>query len=250
MSDFAVYPSLRGRVVFVTGGASGIGAAIVAAFHGQGSKVAFVDRDRAAGEALAVRLSGVRYAVCDVTEPGALERAIAEAAEALGPVGVLINNVADDTRHAAAATGAEAWRAALAVNLDPAFLASRAVHPGMKAAGGGAIVNLSSINALLGPPDMAAYVAAKGAINALTKALAREWGADGVRVNAISPGWVVTERQLALWLTPQAEAAWMQQVALQRRILPDDVGRLALFLASDDASAITGQNLVIDGGRT
>jgi NAD(P)-dependent dehydrogenase (short-subunit alcohol dehydrogenase family) len=249
-SDFAVYPSLRGRAVFVTGGASGIGAAIVAAFHGQGSKVAFVDRDRAAGETLAARLPGVRFTVCDVTEPGALEHAIAETAAGLGPVGVLINNVADDTRHAADATDGMAWRAALAVNLDPAFLASRAVHAGMKAAGGGAIVNLSSINALLGPPDMAAYVAAKGAINALTKALAREWGGDAVRVNAISPGWVVTERQLALWLSPQAEAAWMEQVALQRRILPDDVARLALFLASDDAGAITGQNLVIDGGRT
>jgi NAD(P)-dependent dehydrogenase (short-subunit alcohol dehydrogenase family) len=163
---------------------------------------------------------------------------------------VLVNNVANDTRHAAAETDAQAWRAHLAVNLDPAFLAARAVQPGMKAAGGGVILNLSSINALLGPAGMPAYVAAKGAVNALTKALAREWGPDNIRVNAISPGWVVTERQLALWLTPEAEAAWMEQVALKARIQPSDIADLALFLASDQARRITGQNHVIDGGRT
>jgi len=124
------------------------------------------------------------------------------------------------------------------------------VHGGMKAGGGGVILNLSSINALLGPAGMPAYVAAKGAVNALTKALSREWGEYNIRVNAISPGWVVTERQLALWLTPEAEADWMKQVALQKRIQPKDVAALALFLASDEAAMITGQNLVIDGGRT
>jgi NAD(P)-dependent dehydrogenase (short-subunit alcohol dehydrogenase family) len=250
MNPFAVYPSLAGKVVFVTGGASGIGAALVEAFHGQQARVAFIDRAQAQGEALAARLAGSWFQACDVTDPPALEAAVAAAAAALGPIGVLVNNVADDTRHTAEATDAAAWRAALAVNLDPAFLAARAVHPGMKAAAGGVILNLGSINALLGPAGMAAYVAAKGAVNALTKALAREWGPDGVRVNAISPGWVVTERQLALWLTPEAEASWMEQVALKRRILPGDVARLALFLASDDAGAITGQNLVVDGGRT
>jgi NAD(P)-dependent dehydrogenase (short-subunit alcohol dehydrogenase family) len=246
----ATYPSLEWKTVFVTGGATGIGAALVEAFHGQGAKVAFIDRDRAAGEALAARLAGSWFETCDVTDAAALQTAIADAAHAVGPITVLINNVADDSRHLAAETDAAAWRAGLAVNLDPTFLAARAVQPGMKAAGGGAIVNFSSINALLGPGGMPAYVAAKGAVNALTKALAREWGTDNIRVNAISPGWVVTERQLALWLTPEAEAAWMEQVALKRRILPADVAALALFLASDEARAITGQNLVIDGGRT
>jgi NAD(P)-dependent dehydrogenase (short-subunit alcohol dehydrogenase family) len=246
----ATYPSLNGKTVFVTGGASGIGAALVEAFHGQGARVAFVDRDRAAGEALAARLADVRFEACDVTDSDALAAAIAAAAKALGPITILINNVADDTRHVAGDTDAAGWRARLAVNLDPTFLAATAVRGGMAAAGGGVILNLSSINALLGPAGMPAYVAAKGAVNALTKALAREWGPDGIRVNAISPGWVVTERQLELWLTPEAEAAWMEQVALKRRILPKDVAALALFLASDEASAITGQNLVIDGGRT
>jgi len=246
----AVYPDLAGRVVFITGGATGIGAALVEAFHGQGGAVAFIDIAEAEGQALAQRLPGAWFRTCDVTDPAALEAAIEAARAELGPIGVLVNNVADDTRHSPAETDASAWRAALAVNLDPAYLASRAAAPGMKGAGGGSIINVSSINALLGPAGMPAYVAAKGAVNALTKALAREWGGDGVRVNAISPGWVATERQLRLWLTPEAEAEWTSQLALKRRIQPAEVARLALFLASGESSAITGQNFVIDGGRT
>ena len=247
---FATYPSLVGRVVFITGGATGIGAAIVEAFHAQGARVAFVDLQDAAGRALAAKLPGTWFRQCDVTDADNLCAAIADAAAALGPIGVLINNVADDTRHVAAETAPEAWRRALAVNLDPAFIAATAVRPMLQAQGGGSIINLSSINALLGPSGMPAYVAAKGAINALTKALAREWGADGIRVNALSPGWVVTERQLALWLTPQAEAAWSDQVALKPRLLPEDIARAALFLAADDSRMMTGQNLVVDAGRT
>jgi NAD(P)-dependent dehydrogenase (short-subunit alcohol dehydrogenase family) len=247
---YADYPSLKGKVVFITGGASGIGAAFVEAFHAQGARVAFVDLDVDAGEALAARLDGARFQRCDVTDALALQGVIEAAAEGLGPVQVLINNVANDTRRPADQTSPQQWRAALAVNLDPAFIAATTVHPMMREAGAGVIINLSSINPLLGLPGMSGYVAAKGAVNALTKALAREWGADGIRVNAISPGWVVTERQLRLWLTPEAEAEWMRQVAIKRRIMPEDVARLALFLASDDSAMITGQNLVIDAGRT
>ena len=246
----AAYPSLSGRTVFVTGGASGIGEAFVRAFHGQGSKVAFVDLQADVGEALAHALPGAWFRRCDVTDADALQAAVTEAGAALGPITVLINNVANDTRHAAAETSPEAWRRSLAVNLDPAFIAAVAVRPMMAGTGGGSIVNVSSINALLGPPELAAYVAAKGAINALSKSLAREWGADNIRVNALSPGWVVTKRQLELWLTPEAEAEWMEQVALQTRIMPQDIADLALFLAADDSRMITGQNLVIDGGRT
>lgn len=250
MDGFARYPSLAGRVVFITGGATGIGAALVEAFHDQGAKVAFADLNAAATAALATRLPGVWAGVGDLSDPAKLEQAIAMAGEALGPITILINNVANDTRHSPEATDAAVWRASLAVNLDPVFVAARAVQPGMAAAGGGAIVNFSSITALLGPPDLPAYVAAKGAILALTKSLANAWGGHNIRVNAITPGWIVTERQLALWLTPEAEAAWMAQTALQTRILPEDVARLALFLAADDSRAITGQNHVIDGGRT
>jgi NAD(P)-dependent dehydrogenase (short-subunit alcohol dehydrogenase family) len=247
----ATYPSLAGRVVFVTGGASGIGAAIVRAFHGQGASVGFLDRSEAAGHALAADLGErVWFGACDVTDAAALTASLDAAAAALGPITILINNVADDTRGDAEATSAADWRANLAVNLDPVFIAAAAVLPGMRAAGGGAIVNLGSINARLGPPRLAAYVAAKGAVVALTKSLAREWGPFGVRVNALSPGWVATERQLALWLTPEAEADWSRQVALQGRIVPEDIARAALFLASDEARMITGQDLAVDAGRT
>jgi prepilin-type processing-associated H-X9-DG protein len=246
----ASYPDLNGRTVFVTGGASGIGACFVERFHGQGCNVAFVDLQADAGAALAGKL-GERawFRPCDVTNATALQAAIVDAAEALGPVTVLINNVANDTRHEAAETSVEAWRKGLAVNLDPAFVASTAAYPMMKAAGGGSIVNVSSINALWGPAHMATYVAAKGAINSLSKGLAREWGPDKVRVNALSPGWVITERQLELWLTPEAEAQWREQVALKDRLHPDDIADAALFLASDSARMITGQNLVVDAGR-
>jgi NAD(P)-dependent dehydrogenase (short-subunit alcohol dehydrogenase family) len=247
---FATYPSLNHRVVFITGGASGIGASFVREFHDQGAEVAFVDLQDDAGRALADELGETWFRRCDVTDAAALQGAIRDAAEALGPITILINNVANDTRMSAADMTPETWRKSLAVNLDPAFLAATAVYPMMKAAGGGSIVNVSSINALLGPADLAAYSAAKGAINAMSKSLAREWGPDNVRVNALSPGWVVTPRQLELWLTPEAEADWKKQVALQQRIQPEDVARLALFLAADDSQMITGQNLVIDAGRT
>ena len=244
---FATYPSLKDKVVFITGGGSGIGATLVEEFHAQGARVAFVshkdDRD------LSGRL-GVWFEAGDVTDVDWFETAIGRASGALGAIDVLINNVANDTRHRAADTDAAAWRKALAVNLDAAFLAARAVYPGMKAKGAGAIVNISSINALLGPEEMVAYVTAKGGINAMTKALAREWGPDGVRVNTLSPGWIITQRQLELWLTPEAEEAWMKLVAIKDRIWPTDVAQLAMFLSADDSAKITGQNFVIDGGRT
>lgn len=247
---YAAYPSLKDRVVFVTGGAAGIGASFVEHFHAQGAKVAFVDRQGQTGDALSARLEGSWFRACDVTDSPALTMAICDAAKALGAITVLINNVADDTRHAAEETTPEAWRQGLAVNLDPVFAAATKVYPMMRDAGGGSIVNVSSINALWGPPGMATYVAAKGAINSLTKGLAREWGPDRIRVNALSPGWVATPRQLELWLTPEAEAEWVKQVALKDRILPEDIARAALFLASDDSRMMTGQNLIVDAGRT
>jgi NAD(P)-dependent dehydrogenase (short-subunit alcohol dehydrogenase family) len=243
----ASYPSLKDKVVFITGGGSGIGACFVEKFHEQGAKVAFVSRDDETN--LAGRL-GVWFEACDVTDAPVFQKSLANAAAALGPIDILVNNVANDTRQVTIDVDLEAWHKGLAVNLDAGFIASTAVYPGMKAKGGGVILNISSINALLGPPQLATYVAAKGAINAMTKTLSHEWGPDNVRVNVISPGWIVTERQLKLWLTPEAEAEWMKLVSLKKRIYPKDVASLALFLASDDACMITGQNFVIDGGRT
>jgi NAD(P)-dependent dehydrogenase (short-subunit alcohol dehydrogenase family) len=249
---YATYPSLDGRTVFITGGASGIGATFVVHFYAQGCNVAFVDLDEIAGRGMAAKLGAERawFRRCDVTDAEALQSAIRDAAAALGPITVLINNVANDTRQVAAEVTPESWRETLAVNLDPTFIASAAVYPMMRAAGGGAIVNLSSINALTGHADLAAYSAAKGAINSLTKSLAHAWGGDRIRVNALSPGWVVTARQMELWLTPEAEADWEKLTALKDRIDPDDIARAALFLAADDSRMITGQNLVVDAGRT
>ena len=248
---FATYPSLKDRVVFITGGASGIGATFVETFHDQGAKVAFVDLDEAAGQALAGKLgASAWFRRCDVTDTDALQASIRDAATALGPVTILINNVANDTRQVAAEVTPEVWRKGLAVNLDPVFVASTAVYPMMKAAGGGSIVNISSINAILAPAELPTYSAAKGAINSLSKSLARAWGVDRIRVNALSPGWVITPRQLKLWLTPEAEAEWSKLTALKDRIMPDDIARAALFLASDDSRMMTGQNMVVDAGRT
>jgi NAD(P)-dependent dehydrogenase (short-subunit alcohol dehydrogenase family) len=251
MDSSTIYPSLKDRVVFVTGGATGIGAAFVRSFNSQGGRLAFVDLDAAAGQGLAAELGApVWFQRCDVTDAGALQAAILDAAAALGPITILINNVANDAREVAAEITPESWRALLAVNLDPAIIAAKAVYPMMRAAGGGAIINVSSINALTGPGEMATYSAAKGAINTLTKSLARAWGGDRIRVNALSPGWVITPRQQALWMTPDAAAEWTKAAALKDWIQPDDIARAALFLASDDSRMMTGQNLVVDAGRT
>jgi D-xylose 1-dehydrogenase len=247
---FASYPSLKDKVVFITGGASGIGATFVQEFHAQGCKVAFVDLHEEAGSDLAAKVQPAWFSRCDVTDADALKAAISDAAEALGPITVLVNNVANDTREDAAQVTPESWRKGLAVNLDPAMIAAAAVYPMMRAAGGGSIVNVSSINALLGPGELPTYSAAKGAINALTKSLARAWGPDRIRVNALSPGWVITERQLELWLTPEAEAEWSKLVALKDRILPQDIAHAALFLGADDSRMMTGQNMIVDAGRT
>ena len=246
--DFATYPSLAGRRVFITGGATGIGAALVTAFAAQGAMVGHVDLAADAAAALADGLAAALwFRALDVTDTPALQAAIADFAAAAGGLDVLINNVANDSRHDPLAVDEARWRSLMAVNLDCGFFATQAAIRLMPA--GGCIINFSSINALLGPAGMPAYVAAKSAIVGLTKALARQYGPDGIRVNAVLPGWVVTQRQLDLWLTPEAEAEWMSQVALKQRILPEDVANLALFLAADDSRMITGQALVIDGGR-
>ncbi len=252
MSTYATYPSLAGRVVMITGGASGIGMAIVEAFAEQGARVGFVDIDEASAAKLGERQDrgvGLWFRRVDVTDVPALKQAIDDFAEQSGGLDVLVNNVANDTRHGPLEVTEEQWRACLAVNLDAAFFGSQAAVPAMRAAGGGSIINLSSINAVLGPGQMPGYVTAKAGLLGLTKALARDFGADSIRVNSVLPGWVVTERQLEHWLTPEAEAEWMQQVALDKRLLPRDVANLVLFLAADDSALITNQHFVIDGGK-
>jgi D-xylose 1-dehydrogenase len=244
----AVYPALMGRAVFITGGATGIGAELVRAFVEQGSLVSFCDIAGDAGTELASEL-GAHYARVDVTDVPVLQAAVRAAHKVHGRLDILINNVANDTRHAPLTVTPEFWRQCMAVNLDATFFASQAAIPIMQAAGGGSIINFSSINALLGPEEMPGYVSAKAGLLGLTKALARQYGVDHIRVNAILPGWVVTERQLDKWLTPEAEAEWSKLVAIKDRIQPRDVANLALFLADDGSVRITGQQFIIDAGR-
>ena len=258
MTDQTKYPSLKNRTVFITGGATGIGAAMVRAFSEQGAKVAFVDLAGNAAQDLVTNIqqsTGMRpwFRQLDITDIAALQSAIHDAAAELGPLRTLVNNAANDMRHAPADVTPDSWRNTMAINLDATFFAAQTAAELMTKQDneqGGSIINFSSINALLGPTNMPGYVAAKAGIMGLTKSLAKDFGGANIRVNAILPGWVVTQKQLDTWLTSEAEAAWMEQVALQKRLLPADVANLALFLAADDSAMITGQSLTIDGGRT
>ena len=247
---FGTYPSLIGQTVFVTGGATGIGADIVRAFCGQGAKVGFIDVQDAPARALRVECeNAVWYRNCDVTDITALRSSLDDCADTIGNITVLVNNAANDTRIRIDDVTPETWDASLDVNLRPHFFAAQAVRPGMAAAGGGAIINLSSISWHYGPGDMAPYASAKAAIIGLTKSLARAFGDDNIRVNAIEPGAVMTERQRALWYKTDAEVdAMVARQALKRVLLGDEIARMALFLASSDARMITKQAFRVDGG--
>ncbi len=243
----AIYPDLAGQVVLVTGGASGIGEAIVRRFAEQKAKVAFLDVKKAEGERLARELS-VRFAAVDLTDTRAMQAEIGEIGRVLGPVRILINNAAHDERHATESVTPEYWDERIAVNLKHQFFAAQAVLPGMKAGGGGSIVNFGSTSWMVGQGGMAAYTASKSAVLGLTRSLARDYGKFNIRVNAIAPGWIMTERQIEKWLTPESEAELMSRQCLKRRLQPDEIARFALFLASEEASACTNQHYIVDGG--
>jgi NAD(P)-dependent dehydrogenase (short-subunit alcohol dehydrogenase family) len=245
----ANYPDLAGRTVFVSGGGTGIGEAFVRAFAAQGCRVAFVDIDDAKAEAIAAELgAAVRYRRCDVRDVTALKAEIAAAREAFGPVRVLVNNAARDDRHAIEDVTPTYWDENLAINLKHQFFAAQAAAPQMAEAGGGAIINLGSISWMRGRPAMVCYTTSKAAISGMTRVLARELGPRGIRVNAIVPGAIATPRQKALWDTPEGEREFLDQQCLKFRLQPDDVARTALFLASDEARGITGQNIIVDAG--
>jgi NAD(P)-dependent dehydrogenase (short-subunit alcohol dehydrogenase family) len=243
------YRSLEGRSVLITGGANGIGAAMVEAFAQQGARVAFLDVDAESGGALAQR-TGARFVTCDLLDIDALRAAVQNVEAMYDGVGVLINNAGKDDRQSFAAVEPADWRRLLAFNLDHQFFASQAVSAGMANKGGGSIVMLGSVAWMRGRPGMAAYTTAKAAINGMTRTLARELGPTGVRVNCIVPGAILTERQSALWLTPEANAEFISLQALKFRLKAEHVARLALFLGSDESSGCTGANFVVDGGLT
>ncbi len=253
MNDYATYPSLSGKRVFVTGGATGIGASLVEAFSEQRADVGFIDIDENSAQRLVKKVGAATGAspwfdLVDVCQVPDLQNSISRFCAERGGLDVLINNASNDTRHDPIDVTPDSWRACLAVNLDAAFFASQEGLRCMRKVGSGSIINLSSITALIGTEGMPGYTTSKAALLGLTKSLAREFGRDGIRVNAILPGWIVTERQLENWLTPNAEARWLDSTALKARIYPDEVARLATFLAADDSRMITNQHFIIDGG--
>jgi NAD(P)-dependent dehydrogenase (short-subunit alcohol dehydrogenase family) len=251
----AQFPSLRGKRVFITGGGSGIGASLVDAFARQGCGVAFVDVAEQASAALAGSLQSQGlprpwWQKCDVRNIPALQAAIRDAAAALGDFHVLVNNVASDDRHAIAEVTPQYWDERMAVNERPAFFAIQAVLPGMEKLGGGSIINFGSTGWQAKSGGYPAYATAKSSVMGLTRGLAKELGAKRIRINVVSPGWVMTERQLKLWAVPNMDQEIARMQCLPDPIQPADIAGMVLFLASDDARACTAQEYIVDGGWT
>ena len=237
--------------MLVTGGGSGIGEAIVRNFAAQGSRVGFLDIAEDASRKLAAepgRESTVHFEKCDLRDIAWLKRAVAAVRERLGPVTILVNNAAHDERHKIEDVTSEYWDDRMAVNLKHQFFCAQTVYKDMQAAGGGAIVNMGSVSWVVGQGGMPGYTTAKSAIQGLTRALARDFGPFNIRVNSVLPGWIMTERQISLWLTPEGEEELMRRQCLKRKLYPDDIARVVLFLASDEAGACTNQNYIVDGG--
>jgi D-xylose 1-dehydrogenase len=252
-SKLSIHPGLRGRTVFVTGGGSGIGAAIVTAFAEQGARVAFIDIAEAPSRRLAQQLAEAGHAapwwrMCDVRDIGALQAAIAEAAAELGDFAVLVNNVASDDRHTLESVTPAYYDDRIAINERPALFAIQSVVPGMQRLGGGSIVNLGSTGWQGKGTGYVCYAIAKSSVNGLTRGLAVSLGKDRIRINTVSPGWVMTERQIALWLDAEGELALQRNQCLPDRLRPHDIARMVLFLASDDAAMCTAQEFKVDAG--
>ncbi|NRB04442.1 MAG: SDR family oxidoreductase [Rhodobacteraceae bacterium] len=251
MDMFSSFHDLKDASVFITGGGAGIGASLTEGFLAQGARVAFVQRSDAQGfcdEMAQAYDSKPLFIQCDITDVGALKDAMAQVAEAHGPVTRLVNNAANDTRHTMAETSVEDWDKGQAINLRPHFFTAQAAAPGMKAAGYGAIVNFSSVSYMMGNAGYPGYVAAKAGITGLTRGLARELGPDGIRVNALMPGWVLTDRQMDLWATPEGLKAHLDRQCIPEHLAPRDIVEATLFLSSQSSRMMTGQALVVDGG--
>ena len=251
MNKIATYHDLKNKTVFITGGGSGIGAAITEGFLAQGAQVAFVQRSDATEFCNAMETkfgNKPLFIPCDITDVPALQGAIATASETFGPVEVLVNNAANDQRHKSLEVTEAFWDWSQSINLKAYFFACQAVLEGMKAAGGGAILNFSSISYMMGNAGYPAYTAANAGINGMTRSLAREFGPDKIRINALAPGWVLTDKQLEKWATEEALADHLKRQCLQEHLVPDDIVSSALFLSSEASRMITGQMLVVDGG--
>jgi NAD(P)-dependent dehydrogenase (short-subunit alcohol dehydrogenase family) len=253
MSQRARYPSLRGKRVFVTGGGSGIGEAIVAAFVEQGAVVAFVDIMDDASRALAERLAGAGehapvYRRCDITDIPSLQRTMAELAAQLGDFDVIVNNAANDGRHRIEDVTVEDWDRRVAVNQRPMFFTVQAALEGMKRKGGGSVINFSSMSWHAKNPNYPVYGTAKASTIGLTRCLARDLGPHNIRVNTVTPGWVMTQRQIDLWVDAAGEAEIARSQCLPGKLMPEDVAAMVLFLAADDSKMCTGQEFIVDAG--
>ncbi len=254
MPDRATYPSLIDRTVLITGGATGIGASLVDHFAAQGARVGFIDIDTQAGNSLAAGLGKARnapvFVTADLTDTAALVGAVESVRRQLGPITVLINNAANDQRHSIAATTPESWDAGMAVNLKHQFFAAQAVIADMRQAGGGSIVNFGSVSWKLKQGGMPVYTTAKAAIQGLTRSLARDLGPLNIRVNTLVPGWVMTDKQIRLWLDDAGRAEIARGQCINRPLLAEHIARMALFLAADDSDMCTAQDFVVDAGWT
>ena len=252
MTNYARYPSLENTPVIISGGASGIGESLVRNFAAQGAKVGFVDIQAERGQQLADELTAAgqvaKFIACDITDIAAYQAAIADFAATHGDALVLVNNAAHDQRHDWSEVTPAYWDDRMAVNLKHAFFAIQAVAPGMIAAKRGAIINTGSISWMIMSPNIPVYETAKAATHGLTRSMARELGKHGIRVNSLVPGWIMTERQLTHWLDDKAEKLIDASQALAGRVYPDDVSRMALFLAAEDSAMISAQQFIVDGG--
>ncbi|MGE1156071.1 SDR family NAD(P)-dependent oxidoreductase [Pseudomonas kitaguniensis] len=251
-TEQAVYPDLKGKTVLVSGGASGIGEFMVRAFAAQGANVGFVDRAQSQGERLAALLSSqghrVEFVCCDITDEIAFKAAIERFEHSLGAITVLVNNAANDVRHTLEEVDSAMFDRLIAVNLKHAFFAAKAVVPMMKKAGGGAIINLGSVGWMMASAGYPVYAASKAAAHGMTRALARELGPSGIRVNTLVPGWVMTEKQLEMWVDDAARELISRSQCLPGSVLPEHIANMALFLASDVSAMCSAQNFIVDGG--
>ena len=246
----ATYPDLMDKSVFITGGGAGIGAFLTEGFLAQGAKVSFVQRSNAS-EFVAQMKAKYKHAplaiTCDITDIDALQAAMDQAAAAHGVINVVVNNAGDDTRHSLAQTSVQAWDLCQNINLRPHFFTAQKAAQGM-AESGGSIINVSSVSYMMGNAGYPGYVAANAGINGLTRALARELGPQNIRVNSLMPGWVMTDKQLNMWATPESMAEHLTKQCLKTHLKPEDIVGATLFLASNTSRMMTGQAMVVDGG--
>jgi len=253
MTQAANYPSLKGKRVFVTGGGTGIGASIVAAFAQQGAQVAFVDIAAEASAALCDKVAAggaprPQFRACDITDIPALQRTMKELAAELGDFDVLVNNAANDQRHSIEDVTPDYWDMRIAINQRPLFFTCQAVLPGMKAKGGGSIINISSISWHAKGGGYPVYATAKAASHGLTRGMARDLGKHNVRVNTVTPGWVMTQRQVELWMDETAEEEIARNQCLPGKLMPEHIAAMCLFLGADDSAMCTAQDFIVDAG--